>query len=112
MLRAPDPALAARYLDATGPYLALYSAYAGEHDNAARFLERMFTLNPAEDPLTHYWAALVQFEAGDIDATFEHLDAALARGFAQQKRFIVEEPALDSLRAAHGPRFAALMNRY
>jgi hypothetical protein len=75
-------------------------------------MARMFELNPAEDPIAHYWAALVNFEAQDVDATFAHLDAALAKGFSQQKRFIVDEPALDGLRAAHGSRLADLLRRY
>ncbi len=93
-------------------FLALYHAYVGEHETARTKLDRMFALNPAEDPMTHYWAALVSYEAGDVDATFRHLDEALAGGFAQQKRFIVDEPALDGLRTAHGPRFDDLMSRY
>ena len=92
--------------------LALYRAYLGDSDGAQIALNKMFELNPANNPMSHYWAGLVAYEAGDIDRTFVELEQALLRGFSGQKRFITDEPALKALRTEHAARFAALIQRY
>ncbi len=93
-------------------YLALYEGYLGEFAAARAHLQRMFELNPGGDPMTHYWAGLVAAEAGDIETTFRELDLALANGWAQQKHFIADEPALASLRESHAERFQAMLDRH
>jgi hypothetical protein len=92
--------------------MAMYKGYLGEFEAADVLLERMFELNPGGDPMTHYWAGLVAAEAGDIDASFQEFDLALANGFAKQKHFIADEPALAVLRREHGERFQAMLDRH
>jgi len=93
-------------------FMAMYKGYLGEFEAADVLLERMFELNPGGDPMTHYWAGLVAAEAGDIDASFQEFDLALANGFAKQKHFIADEPALAVLRREHGERFQAMLDRH
>jgi tetratricopeptide (TPR) repeat protein len=93
-------------------YMAIYQAYIGDFDAAEIALDNMFKLNPAANPTTHYWAALVAYEAADIDRAFDELDKALLNGYSQQKIFITDEPALAKLRSKYAERFAKLLARY
>lgn len=93
-------------------YMAMYEGYLGEFEAADALLERMFKLNPGGDPMTHYWAGLVAVERGDIDTSFKEFDLALANGFARQKHFIADEPALAVLRENYAERFQAMLERY
>jgi tetratricopeptide (TPR) repeat protein len=96
----------------TQGYLALYSAYVGNHDASARYLTRMMELNPTQDPLAHYWSALVAQQAGDDEEVFRQLELALEYGYSEQPRFIAEEPVLDTFIATYPKRFADLLARY
>jgi hypothetical protein len=62
--------------------------------------------------MTHYLSGLVAFEEGDIDRTFDELDLALASGFAREKHFLANEPALAPLRQSHPARYQAMLDRY
>jgi tetratricopeptide (TPR) repeat protein len=96
----------------TAGFRALYLAYLGRFDDAQAAVAEMFALNPGREPMTHYWAALVSYEAGDVDRAFAELDLALRDGFSEQKRFISEEPALQSLRTRFPERYQAMLDRY
>lgn len=93
-------------------FIALYQSYVRDFAAAEISLNNMFTLNPAENPMSHYWAALVAYEVGDINRAFNELDLALLHGFSNQKRFITDEPALADLRAEHAERFDKMLDRY
>ena len=93
-------------------FMAIYKSYVGDFDAAEIALDKMFELNPAANPMSHYWAALVAYEADDIDRAFDELDKALLNGFSQQKRFITDEPALAKLRTEYAERFDELLARY
>jgi len=111
-------ALAHRYADANPNdwyavgHMALYQSYLGRFDQADGLLAKMFELNPGAEPMTHYLSGLVAFEEGDVDRTFAELERALASGFAKEKHFIANEPALASLRASHPQQYQAMLDRY
>ncbi len=96
----------------TKGYIALYSAYLGDFETAEASLKEMFALNSSREPMTHYWAALIAYEQGELERTFAELEQALRSGFDQQKKFIADEPALDALRAEAPERFDALIRRF
>ena len=81
--------------------LALYHAFIGEYDVALQQLERVAELAPNE-PQGRYYAALVHWQRGDADATYDALEAAIDLGYSSV--FIVSDPTLADLRDE--PRFA------
>ncbi len=93
-------------------FLAVYLGYLGEFQRAQQALDEMFRLNPGEEMMTHYWAALVKWEQGDVEGTFSSLDQALADGFDRQKRFIGDEPALEPIWDKYPDRMHDLLNRH
>ena len=93
-------------------YQALYLAYLGDAAAADSALQEMFALNPGREPMTHYWAALVAYEAGDAERAFAELELSLKDGFGEQKRFIADEPALQSLRERFPDRYQELLDGY
>ncbi|MEQ8692931.1 MAG: tetratricopeptide repeat protein [Pseudomonadales bacterium] len=92
--------------------LARYYALLQRHDKAADYIELTFRLNPAGEPMTHYWAALVAIARSDIEQTFSHLEQALKAGLTRQGNFIVREPLLADLREEYPQRFAKLIEPY
>jgi tetratricopeptide (TPR) repeat protein len=96
----------------TQGYLALYNAYIGNLETSAQHLTKMMELNPTQDPQAHHWSALVAQQAGDDEEVFRQLELALKYGWSAQKRFIADEPALDTFKAAYPQRFADLLARY
>ncbi|MGK0224786.1 MAG: tetratricopeptide (TPR) repeat protein/TolB-like protein [Limisphaerales bacterium] len=93
-------------------FLGLYYAHLDDHDTAARYITRMFSLNATRDPLTHYWAGIVAVKRGDIETAFEEVEQALARGFGEQPHFITAEPALAVLSESNPTRFNDLIEKY
>ncbi len=91
---------------------ALYYAYVGKPAEANSSLQEMYRLNKVNEPMTHYWEALIAYEQEDIERTFVQIDLALAAGFDKEKQFFIDEPALAGLRESHGRRFDELMSRY
>ena len=84
--------------------LAVYDAFGGHPDEALAQVERMLTLAPME-PSAHYYDALVEWQLGDADATYEALKSALA--FGMSPVFIVRDPTLAP--ALKEARFEALV---
>ena len=93
-------------------HLSLYYANLQQHKKANAALQAMFASNTADDPMKHYWAALVAYQHNDIETVFYELDRALATGFSEQIRFVRDEPVLQPLKAQHPQRFDELLRRY